>query len=120
MDVNFDTLLEKLADFIQKEAKSETIMGEPFILGEFSCVPVVRIGMGFGTGGGGGDSPKTGKGQGGGAGAGIGIEPIGFLVTKGAEISFIGVHRNTMLSNVFEKVPDLIKSFMEKKKTEKT
>ncbi|HEY0653022.1 MAG TPA: spore germination protein GerW family protein [Chryseosolibacter sp.] len=115
MEMNFETLLQRLTEFIQKEAKTETVIGQPFKLGEFTCVPVVRVGMGFGSGGGEGDSVKTGKGQGGGAGAGIGIDPIGFLVTKGNEISFISTYQNKTLSSIFEKVPDLIKKFMERK-----
>lgn len=118
--MNFETLLQRLTEFIQKEAKTETVIGEAFKLGEFTCVPVVRVGMGFGSGGGEGDSAKTGKGHGGGAGAGIGIDPIGFLVTKGNEISFISTHRNSALSEVFEKVPDLIKKFVSKKEAAHT
>lgn len=113
--MNFETLLQRLTEFIQKEAKTETVIGESFTLGEFTCVPVVRVGMGFGSGGGEGDSVKTGKGHGGGAGGGIGIDPIGFLVTKGGEISFISTHQSRTLSGIFDKVPDLIKKFMEKK-----
>jgi uncharacterized spore protein YtfJ len=115
MEMNFETLLQRLTEFIQKEAKTETVIGEAFKLGEFTCVPVVRVGMGFGSGGGEGDSAKTGKGHGGGAGAGIGIDPIGFLVTSGKEISFIATHQHKSLSNIFEQVPDLIKKFMTKK-----
>jgi len=115
MEMNFETLLQRLTEFIQKEAKTETVIGEAFKLGEFTCVPVVRVGMGFGSGGGEGDSAKTGKGHGGGAGAGIGIDPIGFLVTKDDEISFIGTHQSKTLSSIFEQVPDLIKKFMERK-----
>ena len=119
MEMNFETLLQKLTEFIQKEAKTETVIGEAFKLGEFTCVPVVRLGMGFGSGGGEGDSAKTGKGQGGGAGAGIGIDPIGFLVTKGGEISFISSQQNKGLSSIFQQVPDLIKRYMEKKEVAK-
>ena len=119
METNLETLLQRLTEFIQKEARTETVIGEAFTLGEFTCVPVVRVGIGFGSGGGEGDSAKTGKGQGGGAGAGIGIEPIGFLVTKGSEISFISAQQKKGLSNVFEQVPDLIKKYMDKKETVK-
>jgi uncharacterized spore protein YtfJ len=115
MEMNFETMLQRLTEFIQKEAKTETVIGEPFTVGEFMCVPVVRIGMGFGSGGGEGDSLKTGKGHGGGAGAGIGIDPIGFLVIKGSEISFLSTHQSKTLSNIFAQVPDLIKKFIEKK-----
>lgn len=119
MEMNFETLLQRLTEFIQKEAKTETVIGEAFQLGEFTCVPVVRVGVGFGSGGGEGDSAKTGKGQGGGVGAGIGIDPIGFLVTKGNEISFISTQQSKGLSSIFQQVPDLIKKVMENKQTSK-
>jgi uncharacterized spore protein YtfJ len=116
MEMNFENLLQRLTEFIQQEVKTETVIGEAFKLGEFTCVPVVRVGIGFGSGGGSGDAPKTGKGQGGGAGAGLGIDPIGFLVTKGENISFISTHQNKGLSSIFEKVPELIEKMMAKKK----
>lgn len=115
MEMNFETLLERLTEFIQKEAKTETVVGEAFQLGEFNCVPVIRLGVGFGSGGGTGDSVKTGKGQGGGAGAGLGLDPIGFLVTKDDQISFVSTQQNKGLSAVFEKVPELIEKMMAKK-----
>ena len=114
--MNFETMLQRLAEFIQKEAKTETVIGEPFQLGGFNCVPVIRVGVGFGSGGGSGDSVKTGKGEGGGAGAGLGIDPIGFLVTKDDDISFISTHQNKGLSAIFEKVPDLIDKLASRKK----
>lgn len=119
MEMDFKVLVERMTDFLQKEAKSETVMGEQFQLGEFTCVPVVRIGMGFGGGGGEGDSTKTGKGNGLGAGVGMGIEPIGFLVTKGSEISFINTQQQKAISKMFDKVPDLIKSYMQNKESAK-
>ena len=116
MEMNFDELLEKITDFMKSEAKTDTIIGETFKLGQFDCVPVIRIGMGFGSGGGGGDAPKTGKGEGAGAGAGMGIEPIGFLVTKDNEISFLGVNKSSKgIAAAFEKVPDLIEKMLAKK-----
>lgn len=117
MEMNFETMLQRLTEFIQKEAKTETVIGEAFQLGEFSCVPVIRLGVGFGSGGGTGDSVKTGKGEGGGAGAGLGIDPIGFLVTKDDQISFVSTQQNRGLSAIFEKVPELIEKMMAKKET---
>ena len=108
MDLHFEELLSKVTDFIESEAKTETIMGEPFELGEFKCVPVIKVGMGFGSGGGEGVEGKARKGEGAGAGAGIGIQPIGFLVTKGDEISFLEAGKTHGLAAAFEKVPDLI------------
>ena len=114
--MNFEDMLGKVTDFIQNEARTETVVGEPFSLGEFTCVPVIRFGVGFGSGGGSGDNNSKGKGEGGGAGAGFGIEPIGFLVTREGDISFISTVKNKGLSAAFEKVPDLIEKLATKKK----
>ena len=114
MEMHFQDLLTKVTDFIKDEANTKTVIGDQFELGEFKCVPVIRIGMGFGSGGGGGDAEKKGKGEGGGAGAGLGIEPIGFLVTRKDQISFISSTKTKGLSAAIEKVPDLVEKFVEK------
>lgn len=114
MDAKFQDLLGQITDFMKTEAKTETVVGNAFQLGEFSCIPVIRVGMGFGTGSGEGDAPDNqGHGAGGGAGAGMGIEPIGFLVSRGDQISFISTKTTKGLGAAFEKVPDLIGKFLE-------
>ena len=110
MELHFEELLKQLTDFIKTEAKTETVVGETFELGEFKCVPVIKVGIGFGSGGGEGFEKKELKGEGMGAGAGLGIEPIGFLVTKGDEISFLEAGKTHGLAAMFEKVPELIES----------
>ena len=112
MDLHFEELLGKVTDFLKSEAKSETVIGEQFQLGEFTCVPVIKVGLGFGSGGGEEVESKGRKGEGAGAGGGIGIQPIGFLVTKGDEISFLEAGKAHGLAAAFEKVPDLIEKFV--------
>ncbi|PWL37640.1 sporulation protein [Flagellimonas aquimarina] len=120
MDLHFEELLKQITDFIKSEAKTETIVGEQFQLGEFKCVPVIKVGMGFGSGGGEGTEGKVRKGEGMGAGAGIGIEPIGFLVSRADEISFLAAGKTHGLAAVFEKVPDLIERIAKNKSKEET
>jgi uncharacterized spore protein YtfJ len=120
MDLHFDELLGKITDFIKSEAKTETVVGAQFELGEFKCVPVIKVGMGFGSGGGEGTQPKGVKGEGVGAGAGVGIEPIGFLVSRGDNISFLAAGKTSGLATLFEKVPDLIEKFAETRNKETT
>ena len=117
MDLHFEELLSKITDFIKSEAKTDTVVGEQFELGQFKCVPVIKVGMGFGSGGGEEVETKTKKqkGQGAGAGAGVGIEPMGFLVTKDEEISFIEAGKAHGLSAAFEKLPDMIEKIVEKR-----
>ena len=117
MEPNFEEQLEKITDFMKSEANTKTVIGDQFELGEFTCVPVIRVGLGFGSGGGTGDSPKTGKGGGGGAGAGMGIEPIGFLVTREDQISFVNSSKSGGLAAAFEKVPELIDKMVNKPKS---
>ena len=120
MSVNLEETVKQLTDFFKTEMKTETVMGQPFQLGEFTCVPVIKFGMGLGYGGGEGhgDMPGKGKGEGGGTGAGggIGVAPMGFLTTRGNQISFIPTNTSKGLSAAFEKVPDLLEKFLDKKK----
>lgn len=120
MELHFEEFLGKITEFIKAEAKTETIVGKQFELGEFKCVPVIKVGMGFGSGGGEGTEAKGRKGEGMGAGAGVGIEPIGFLVTREKEISFLAAGKTHGLSAMFEKVPDLIDKITKSKNVKKT
>src|SRR6185369_14169067 len=117
---NLNDMLGKITEFLKSEAKTETIIGEQFKLGEFTCVPVMSIGMGFGGGGGEGKgnakNAGEGEGTGAGGGAGMGMGPVGFLITKGDDIQFIPTRSSKGLSAAFEKVPDLIEKFLEKNK----
>ena len=108
MDINIENLLDKVSDHVKTLASTETILGEEFTLGEFTCRPVIKVGTGFGSGAGSGNDTKSNKGAGGGAGAGIGITPLGFLTTKGDQIYFIPSDKKTPLSSLIDKVPDLV------------
>ncbi len=113
MELNVESLLDKVLSNLKSEAKTETVIGEEFKLGAFTCVPIIKIGMGFGGGGGVGDSPKKGSGTGGGAGAGMAIAPVAFLVTKGDDISLINVGQSKGINAMFEKLPDLLEKYMD-------
>jgi len=118
MNTQFEEVITKVTEFLKGEAKTETVVGSQFQLGEFTCVPVIRVGLGFGFGGGEGegDAPKNGKGkgEGTGAGAGTGIDPVGFLVTRGGEINFISTKSNKGLNALLEKTPDILSKYFGK------
>ena len=123
MELRMEDLLGKITDFIKSETNTETVIGKQFELGEFKCVPVIKVGMGFGSGGGEGTPKKEAKGvgatQSGGAGAGVGIEPIGFLVSRGEDISFLAAGKSSGLASVFEKMPDMIDKIAKVRSQEK-
>ena len=120
MKTNIKDVADNLTSFLKDEAHTETIIGKEFKLGEFTCVPVMRVGMGLVYGGGEGHDNKKGDigGEGLGGGAGIGADPMGFLVTRNGEISFVPTHASKGLSKAFERMPDLLEKFLDKDKEE--
>lgn len=121
---NLNEILSKITDFLKSEAKTETIIGQQFQLGEFTCVPVMSVGLGFGGGGGEAKAelknPRNDEGTGAGAGAGIGLGPVGFLVTKGSDIQFIAARSSSGVSAAFERLPDLLEKLFDKNKKKST
>ncbi len=117
---NLNDMLGKMTEFLKSEAKTETIIGQQFKLGDYTCVPVMSVGLGFGGGGGEGkgNNKKAGEGEGIGAGggAGLGMGPVGFLVTRGSEIQFIPTRTSKGLGSAFEKIPDILDKFLDKNK----
>jgi len=118
MEANINELITQVTDFIQNEAQTKTVVGEAFVLGEFTCIPVIRVGMGFGTGSGEGDDKSKNHGEGLAVGAGMGVEPIGFLASHGDQLQFVSTKTNKGLAAAFEKVPDLISSYLKSKETQ--
>ena len=120
---NLNEVLGKITEFLKSEATTETIIGDQFKLGEFTCVPVMAVGLGFGSGGGEGkgSAKLAGEGEGTGtAGAGgIGMGPVGFLVTKGSDIQFISARGSSGLGAAFEKIPGLVEKYMDKQNARK-
>jgi uncharacterized spore protein YtfJ len=120
MNYDVNEMLGKITDFLKTEAKTETIIGQQFTLGDYTCVPVMTVGLGFGGGAGEGkgQSKATGEGEGTGAGggAGMGIAPVGFLVTREHEIQFIPTRATKGLSAAFEKLPGVLEKLFDKKK----
>lgn len=117
--MNMEEVLAKVTDFIKNEVSTEAIIGKPFKLGEFDCVPVIRVGMGFGSGEVEGENKANIHGDIGGAGAGLGMEPLGFLVSRGQEITFVNTKMNKGITAAFEKLPELVERYMEARLHEK-
>lgn len=113
---NYEEVLAKVTEFLKDETKTSTVIGHEFKLGEFTCVPVIKVGMGFGYGGGEGEAKVSGHGEGSGAGAGMGIVPMGFLVSRGELIQFVPATTTHGFSAAVEKLPDLLGKYFETKK----
>jgi len=100
-------LLSSILAELKKIATTETVIGEPVKLADKMIVPVTRIMVGFGVGGGEGSSDKQGEGFGGGGGGGARIEPVGFIVIDGKDVSFLPV-KPGRFEGLIEAIPGVI------------
>ena len=107
-------LLEVLARQVREMAKTETVVGDPIVIGDTTIVPISRVMVGFGGGSGSGDVNEGGKGEqvggsGGGGGGGVRIEPAAFIVKRGSDVSVMAAPgKRGALAEMFEQVPDLV------------
>jgi uncharacterized spore protein YtfJ len=109
-----EEIIGKLMEELRTVAKTETIIGKEFQVGDFTLIPVSRISLGFGGGGGKGSEEKK-AGEGSGGGGGVVVTPIAFIAIKGGEITFHGLKAGGTLSALFEQLPELTEKFTKKK-----
>jgi len=111
MDYNqhLQTMFDKLESFF----RTETVVGEPIIVGEVTLIPLIEISFGLGSGIGSGK--EKGIEGAGGAGAGAKIMPTAIMVIKGEDVSLIPLKDRDSLEKVFEVVPEIINKLKNKK-----
>lgn len=118
---NLDALFQRLEKFL----KTETVVGQPIVIGEITIIPIITVSFGCGTGAGDGSGrdAKNGTGSGSGAGlcSGAKISPTAVLVVKNGDVTVHPIKDRGGLENLLNKVPDImeqIKKQEEKKKSE--
>jgi uncharacterized spore protein YtfJ len=111
---NLQTLFDKLEGFF----RTETVVGEPIVVGEVTLIPLIEISFGLGSGGDRGKKSKGNDGVGG-AGAGAKIVPTAIMVVKGEDVSLIPLKDRDSLEKVLEVVPEIINKLKNKKHEKK-
>jgi uncharacterized spore protein YtfJ len=101
---NLEVLFNKLEKFL----KTETVVGEPIVIGETTLVPIISVMFGCGTGSGGGTDEKGTNGTGSGLGLGARVVPNAILVIKKDEVTMLPVKGKNNLGNLVEMVPEII------------
>ena len=114
MKESFDSLFTNLEKFI----KTETVVGEPIVVGEVTLVPIISVMFGCGTGGGTGQDNKGMTGNGSGGGGGARISPNAILVIKKDEVTMLPVKGKNNLDNLINMVPDIVSKINIKKDKE--
>ena len=99
---------EALFSNLEKFLKTETVVGEPMIIGETTLIPLISVSFGCGTGSGSGNDEKGQGGVGGGLGAGARISPNSVLVIKNGEVTLLSTKGKSSLSSLVEMVPEIM------------
>ncbi len=117
--MSVENLIKTLLQEFREIVKTETVVGEPVVVGETVIVPVSKISFGFGAGGGKGDKSEGGKGTGGGAS----VEPVAFIVIREGKAQLLPLKEKEMsVKKLLEFAPDVIKkvkAFREKREKKK-
>lgn len=108
---------------VKQAADSQTIIGEPIMVGETTLIPVSKVSIGVGLGGGtyGKDAPNNA----GGGGTGLTVSPVAFIVIdKNGETKILNIGNNLDASiskisgtvNEIDKALDNVPGIIEKVK----
>ena len=117
---NLDTLFQKLEKFL----KTETVIGQPIVIGEVTIIPIISVSFGCGTGAGDGTGrdAKNGSGSGSGAGlcSGAKISPTAVLVVKSGDVTVHPIKERSGLENLLNKVPDIMEQIKKQEENKRS
>jgi uncharacterized spore protein YtfJ len=111
MKDNVDSLFSNLERFL----KTETVVGEPIVVGETTLVPIISVAFGCGTGNGQGGDKKESTSGGSGLGAAAKITPNAIVVIKGDKVNLLPVSGKNSLDNLIDLVPGIVSKIKPKK-----
>ncbi len=113
--MTFNETLGILTSEFEKFVQTKTVIGEPFVVGEVTLVPIISVTCGIGGGGGEGTAGVENKNAGGtgvGIGGGFRVTPVGVIVVKGEDVSLLTVSKKGgFLDKLFEALPQLASKF---------
>jgi uncharacterized spore protein YtfJ len=104
---NIDTLFSDLQNF----AKTESVLGNPLIVGDKTLVPVMSVTLGYGSAGMGTkiDQPET-KNASNGIGLGAKISTSAVVIVEKTGVSMLPVSEKSNMGQLMDKIPQAIAS----------
>lgn len=108
---NVERVISLVTDNLKTMIDTKVVVGEAITAGETTLIPISKVAVGFVAGGGEYDKKtETEKDVpfAGGSGAGYSVNPIGFVVIKGADVRLIKVAPNELASKIVEVVPEVV------------
>lgn|SRR5690554_3186950 len=120
-----DVTMEKIRAMVD----ADTIIGNPFVVGNITVLPVSKVSFGLATGG--SDFPsKQGNLQlfGGGGGAGVSISPVAFIVINDSDVKLLQIDKNVtaaekavaLMPELFDKITALFKKDKKQEQSEQS
>ena len=120
MENNFKESIDSIFSNFERFIKTETVVGQPIVVGEVTLVPIISVFFGCGAGGGKGSDNKSIDSDGAGGGGGARITPDAIVVIKKGEVSMLPIKSKNNLEALIEMVPEIkTKVSMKKEKEEK-
>ena len=120
MENNFKESIDSIFSNFERFIKTESVVGQPIVVGEVTLVPIISVFFGCGAGGGKGSDNKSIDSDGAGGGGGARITPDAIVVIKKGEVSMLPIKSKNNLEALIEMVPEIItKVSMKKEKEEK-
>lgn len=116
-------LIKELLAEMHKISTTETVVGEPLLVGETKLIPISRLRIGFGAGGVDELAAKSGDtradlAQGGGAAGGIKVEPVAFVAVAPsgeAQLLCLDEPEANVMDRLLHLVPELADRLLERK-----
>jgi uncharacterized spore protein YtfJ len=118
--MSLSDVIKTALDQMNVIAKTETVIGEPIVVGSVTLIPVSKISVGFAAGGAGNEQKNN---SGAGTGGGINIIPVAFVAITENRVQVYPINRlDAELGKLFSLAPDLVKKVSDliKKKTGKS
>lgn len=107
---NLDTLFDNLEKFL----KTETVVGEPIVVGETTLVPIISLTFGCGTGAGNNGEKNT-SANGTGLGAAAKVTPNAVIAITGDRVTLLPITGKSNLDSLINIVPEIVSKFKSKK-----
>lgn len=119
-DTKVEELLSNVCTKIKNMVDTSIIVGEPIKEASITIIPLSKVTVGFVAGGGEYDKNPADKDFpfAGGSGAGYNVQPVGFLVISGGEVSFTKILPEGPFEKLVEVLPevvDKVNNFISKK-----
>lgn len=117
-------LMQGLLSEIRQISQTETVVGEPIVVGQTKLIPINRLSMGFGFGAGNGDAGLAGQKSGDmgmemeAVGGGLRVHPMAFIAVDeqgAAQLLSFDEPEDTVLDKLLQVAPELAQRLMQRK-----